>query len=188
MRNNAGRKKWCWVSQATSSLIVFWRAALGNALADGAQGVLESKTLTQMHQGRCFCARAARRAGMHLYGKWWGAEEIGILSCKVQRENSEHQGESREWTEQEKTDVKGFVSCLSKHTGWNHMSKTRWRSTENEGQYFLFIWKKGEGSFRPSCGPELELLLYPVWDVPTKHKVQAYSSFSRWDMWGNDCV
>lgn len=26
--------------------------------------------LTQMHQGRCFCARAARRAGMHLYGKW----------------------------------------------------------------------------------------------------------------------
>lgn len=31
MWNNTGRKKWCWVSQAISSLIVYWWAALGNA-------------------------------------------------------------------------------------------------------------------------------------------------------------
>lgn len=94
---------------------LLWEMLLG----DGAQRVLEGEMLTQMHQGWCFRARAAHRAGLHLYGKWWGAEEIGILSCKVQRENSERQGESREWMEQEKTDVKGFVSCLSNHTGWN---------------------------------------------------------------------
>lgn len=110
MWNNAGGKKSCWVSQATISLIVYWWTALGNVSGRWWSSRSEGEMLTQMCQRRCFCARAACRAGMHLYGKWWGAEEISILSCKIQRENSEYQGEGREWMEQEKTDVKGYVS------------------------------------------------------------------------------